>query len=90
MPDVVRYTAGLAIIFIGAAIASTRARFLVDLLLTGRPDPERFEEPFQKIKAQIVKVLGQKKLFQWTLPGLLHALTFWGFLVVQITLIESR
>ena len=89
MPTAVRIAIGFAIMGATLAIATTRIRFLVDLLSRGRPDPERFENPGAKVKAQLVKVIGQKKLFQWSWPGLLHALTFWGFLVIQITLIES-
>jgi Fe-S oxidoreductase len=89
MPTEVRIAFGFAIIGATLAIATTRIRFLVDLMLRGRPDPERFENPVAKVKAQLVKVLGQKKLLQWSVPGALHALTFWGFLVIQITLIES-
>lgn len=85
----VRIASGFAIMGVAFAFATKRARFLVELLLRGRPAPERFDNVPAKLKAELVKVLGQKKLFQWSLPGLLHALTFWGFLVIQITLIES-
>ncbi len=89
MPDGVRIAFGFAIIGATLAIATKRIRYLVDLMLRGRPDPERFEDPIAKVKAQLTKVLGQRKLLQWSIPGALHALTFWGFLVVQVTLIES-
>ena len=87
----VRIAAGFAIMGIAFGLATTRVRYLVELLLRGRRDPERFEyirNP-TNIKYHAEKVLGQKKLFQWEFPGTLHALTFWGFLVVQIMLIES-
>jgi Fe-S oxidoreductase len=89
MPDGVRIATGIAIMAIALAFATKRIRFIVDLLLKGRSDPERFKGIFGKLKAELVKVIGQKKLFQWTVPGILHALTFWGFLVIQITLVES-
>ncbi|HVL33412.1 MAG TPA: 4Fe-4S dicluster domain-containing protein, partial [Actinomycetota bacterium] len=84
-----RIAAGFAIMGIAIGLATKRARYLVELLLRGRSDPERFKGIPTKLKAQLVKVLGQKKLLQWSVPGALHALTFWGFLVIQITLIES-
>ena len=43
----------------------------------------------EKVVYQLRRVLGQEKLLQWTGPGVLHALTFWGFLVIQTTLIET-
>jgi Fe-S oxidoreductase len=85
----IRIAAVFAIMGLAFGIATIRARFLVDLALRGRSDPERFKNLGPRIKAEIVKVLGQKKLFQWSIPGLFHALTFWGFLVVQVMLIES-
>ena len=33
-------------------------------------------------------MLGQRKLFQRFLPGLMHALIFWGFLVLLTTIVE--
>src|SRR6266566_2446089 len=87
----VRIAAGFAIMGIAFGLATTRVRYLVELLLRGRRDPERFEyirNP-SNIKYHAEKILGQKKLFQWEFPGTLHALTFWGFLIVQVMLIES-
>ncbi|MFA5890528.1 MAG: (Fe-S)-binding protein [Actinomycetota bacterium] len=89
MPDGVRIALGFAIMFGALGLASRRIRVVVELLRRGRPDPGRSKNVPVKIKAELVKVLAQKKLFQWSFPGLLHALTFWGFLVVQVTLIES-
>jgi Fe-S oxidoreductase len=34
-------------------------------------------------------VLGQRKLFQKTVPGLMHAFIFWGFLVLLPTIFEA-
>src|SRR5919106_1263954 len=34
------------------------------------------------------RVLGQRKLFQRFVPGLMHALIFWGFLVLLTTIVE--
>src|SRR5258705_182093 len=35
------------------------------------------------------EVLGQRKLFQRALPGVMHALIFWGFLVLLTTIVEA-
>ena len=35
------------------------------------------------------EVVGQRKLLQWTVPGTAHALTFWGFIVLLLTIIEA-
>jgi Fe-S oxidoreductase len=89
MDTATRITIGLAIMTLAFGLASKRIAYLIRLLMTARPDPGRFRMIPKNIKYELTKVLGQKKLFQWTLPGAAHALTFWGFLVIQITLIES-
>ncbi len=89
MPFTLRVAIAFAIVGMTLGLFSRRALQLSQYLALGRSDPDRFKGIPSKIKAQIVKVLGQKKLFQWSLPGALHAMTFWGFLVVQVTLIET-
>jgi Fe-S oxidoreductase len=84
-----RITIGLAIMTLAFGLASKRIAYLIRLLLTARPDPGRFRRAPKNLKYELTKVIGQKKLLQWTVPGIAHALTFWGFLVIQITLIES-
>jgi len=87
----VRIALGFAIMGVAFALATTRVRYLVELLLRGRRDPERFKYATNpsNVKYHAAKVLGQKKLLQWGFPGSLHAATFWGFLVIQVMLIES-
>jgi Fe-S oxidoreductase len=69
-------------------IAGRRARDLYKLVRSGQPNPERKRYILQPQYA-VLKIIGQKKLLQWTGPGLAHAFTFWGFLVVQVALLES-
>jgi Fe-S oxidoreductase len=89
MDSEARIAVALGIIFLAGGLAMRRASRLIRLLMAGRPDPGRFGNVPAKIKAQLTKVLGQRKLLQWTVPGLAHAFTFWGFLIVQVTLVES-
>ena len=84
-----RIIIGLAIMTVAFGLASRRIAYLLRLLMTARPDAGRFRMVPKNIKYELTKVLGQKKLLQWTIPGVAHALTFWGFLVIQITLIET-
>ena len=62
---------------------------LTKLVMAGAPNPERLRNIPQRLRYELVKVVGQKKLLQWSGPGLAHAFTFWGFLVIQIALAES-
>ena len=89
MDTVTRVTIGFAIMALAFGLASKRIAYLVRLLMTARPDPQRFRQVPKNLKYELTKVIGQKKLLQWTVPGIAHALTFWGFLIIQITLIES-
>ena len=32
---------------------------------------------------------GQRKLLQWTVPGMAHFFTMWGFTILLLTIIEA-
>ena len=32
---------------------------------------------------------GQRKLLKWTVPGMAHAFTFWGFTILLFTILEA-
>ena len=40
-------------------------------------------------RAQLSEVIGQRKLLKWSIPGAAHAATFWGFIVLLLTIIEA-
>ncbi len=63
-----------------------RAKLLVDLVRMGKP-VERFDDLPRRARNEAVIVLGQRKLFQRLVPGLIHALIFWGFLVLFPTIL---
>ncbi|HWP35213.1 MAG TPA: (Fe-S)-binding protein [Thermodesulfobacteriota bacterium] len=73
-----------------AALAGFAAsgRRLVALLRLGRPDPSRFDDPRARADAVGTYVLGQLRLFREPLSGLMHALIFWGFLVLLAGTVE--
>jgi Fe-S oxidoreductase len=87
--DIVRIAAAVAAIGVLGGLAARRAWFLLQLTLKARPMPDRMWGIPEKIAYQLRHVIAQEKLLKWTGPGVLHALTFWGFLVIQTTLIES-
>jgi Fe-S oxidoreductase len=89
MPFAVRVAIAFAIIGLALGAFGARVRFLLGLLFSGRSDPERLKLARKNLSVHFTKILGQKKLLQWSGPGLMHAFTFWGFLVIQITLIET-
>lgn len=67
---------------------ATSVRRLIRLLNIGRPD-NRFDDPLFRLKKMIVVALGQSKLFRDVVPGVMHALIFWGFMVLLLAVIEA-
>ena len=90
---VLRMTVGLVLTVVALAIAGRRLWWLKRLALTGQPAPERVaavrEHPGRDAAAETTEVVGQRKLLKWTVPGVAHALTFWGFTFLLLTIIES-
>ena len=86
----VRIILGLGVTVIGFAIAARRFHWLSRLIRAGKPDPSRTRGPItRKAEAEVVEVAGQRKLLQWTVPGLAHFFTMWGFTILLLTIIEA-
>jgi Fe-S oxidoreductase len=85
----VRLGVGLGLTVVAFAIAGNRLLFLLRLALSGQPDKERLKTLPRGLAAQIPEVFGQRKLLKWSIPGAAHFVTFWGFLVLGLTIIEA-
>jgi ferredoxin len=70
-------------------IAGRRLWRISRLIRSGQPAPERLRGLRVRAEAEVVEVGGQKKLLRWTVPGLAHAFTFWGFTILFFTIIEA-
>ena len=90
---VLRMTVGLVLTVVVLAIAGRRLWWLKRLAMSGQPAPERIEavreHPGGDAAVETTQVIGQRRLLKWTIPGVAHALTFWGFTVLLLTIIES-
>ena len=89
-----RMTVGLVLTVVALAIAGRRVWWLKRLAFSGQPAPERVaavrEHPGRDVATvQATEVIGQRKLLKWSVPGAAHAATFWGFIVLLLTIIES-
>ena len=71
----------LLLIALGAITYSLKMR--TKMLLAGKPE-DRFDRIGDRIKQVLVIAIGQKKMFKEPGAGLMHALIFWGFLVLLI------
>src|SRR5439155_22613126 len=60
--------------------------FLYRLIRAGKP-AERLKNEPARARAEATRVIGQSKLLQRLLPGLMHAAIFWGFLVLFPTIL---
>jgi Fe-S oxidoreductase len=84
-----RIIIGLVITIVGFGVASRRFYWLSKLIRSGQPAPRRWNG-FRKVSdAELVEVAGQRKLLKWTVPGLAHFFTMWGFTVLLTTILEA-
>src|SRR5690348_13338778 len=71
-------------------LAGRRLVTLTRLGRSGQPvEPGRTTGAGSRVRAEVVEVLGQRKLLKWTVPGIAHVLVFWGFIALTLTLLES-
>nr|WP_218891407.1 heterodisulfide reductase-related iron-sulfur binding cluster [Actinomycetospora corticicola] len=80
---------GLALTLAVGVIAARRAWWLYSLIKSGQPDAKRSEGLGARLRAQIVEVAGQRKLLRWSIPGLAHLFTMWGFVILLTVYIEA-
>src|SRR6202048_47138 len=84
---------GLGLTVAAFAVAGRRMWWLKRLAFSGQPAPERVAavraHPGRDVEVQATEVIGQRKLLKWSVPGAAHAATFWGFIVLLLTIIEA-
>ena len=73
------------VLIVAVALFARRAVLLYSLVRMGKP-VKRFDDIPARVRAEAVVVIGQSKLLQRLLPGLMHAAIFWGFIVLLPTI----
>ncbi len=86
---ILRLVIGLVITAIGLAIAGRRVLWLYRLIRSGQPVSGRIKELGSRLNTEIAEVAGQRKLLKWSVPGVAHLFTMWGFLILTFTIIET-
>jgi len=71
---------------VALVLFTRRALFLFVLVRSGKP-VSRFDRLPARVRAEAIDVIGQRKLLQRLVPGLMHAAIFWGFLVLFPTIV---
>ena len=73
---------------VAGTLAGRRALLLVRLVRLGQP-ARRFDDVPARVRNEAVIALGQRKLLQRLVPGLMHAFIFWGFIVLLPTIVMA-
>ena len=85
----IRLIVGLSGTAIIALLALRRVLWLVKLTLSGQPVTGRTDDMGTRIWTQIAEVFGQRRLLKWSIPGLAHFFTMWGFFILITVYIEA-
>ena len=81
----VALTAALAV---AGGLFLRRAHLLYRILRLGKP-ADRSGDVARRVRTEATVVLGQRKLLQRLVPGVVHALVFWGFVVLFPTIVMA-
>jgi Fe-S oxidoreductase len=84
-----RIIIGLAITVLCFVVAGRRFFWLSRLVRSGQTAPRRWQGVRKVSEVEAVEVMGQRKLLRWTVPGLAHFFTMWGFTVLMTTILEA-
>ena len=71
------------------AFAARRVLWLYKLIMSGQPATGRTDNLGTRIWTQIAEVFGQRRLLKWSIPGLAHFFTMWGFFILLTVYIEA-
>src|ERR1700744_158666 len=85
----IRLVVGLGMTAIIALLAARRVLWLAKLTLSGQPVTGRTDDIGTRVWTQIAEVFGQRKLLKWSIPGLAHFFTMWGFFILATVYVEA-
>jgi Fe-S oxidoreductase len=85
----IRLVLGLGLTAVIALFAVRRVLWLTKLVLSGQPASGRTDEIGTRIWTQISEVFGQRRLLKWSIPGLAHFFTMWGFFILGTVYVEA-
>ncbi len=85
----IRLIVGLAMTAVVGALALRRVYWLYRLVMSGQRASGRTDNIGTRIWTQIAEVFGQRRLLKWSIPGLAHFFTMWGFFILLTVYIEA-
>ncbi|BBY18097.1 (Fe-S)-binding protein [Mycolicibacterium litorale] len=88
----IRLIVGLLMTGIVIALAAKRVLWLTKLIRSGQPTSEannRKDNLGKRITTQFEEVFGQTRLLRWSIPGIAHFFTMWGFFILASVYLEA-
>ncbi|WP_293223500.1 heterodisulfide reductase-related iron-sulfur binding cluster, partial [Mycolicibacterium sp.] len=88
----IRLIIGLAMTAVVGLLAVKRVAWLTKLIRSGQPvydEAGRKDHLGERIATQAKEVFGQTKLLTWSIPGIAHLFTMWGFFVLATVYLEA-
>ncbi|KZS84817.1 heterodisulfide reductase-related iron-sulfur binding cluster [Mycobacterium persicum] len=85
----IRLVVGLGMTAIVGAFALRRVWWLYKLVMSGQRASDRTDNLGTRIWTEIAEVFGQRRLLKWSIPGLAHFFTMWGFFILLTVYIEA-
>ena len=86
---VIRLLVGLLMTVVVGVFALRRIWWLFTLVRSGQPATGRTDDLGTRIRTQVEEVFGQTRLLRWSIPGLAHFFTMWGFFILLTVYIEA-
>ena len=88
----IRLIVGLTMTTIVALLAVKRVLWLTKLISSGQPTADergRKNHIGERLTNQATEVFGQTRLLKWSIPGIAHFFTMWGFFVLGTVYLEA-
>ena len=88
----IRLVVGLGMTALVLVFAARRVLWLTNLIRSGQKTSDedgRKDNLGTRIATQIKEVFGQTRLLKWSIPGLAHFFTMWGFFILGSVYVEA-
>ncbi len=88
----IRLVIGLGMTAIVLVFAARRVLWLTSLIRSGQKTSDehgRKDDLGTRIATQVKEVFGQTRLLKWSIPGLAHFFTMWGFFILGSVYVEA-
>ncbi len=84
-----RLVVGVLLTLLALSLAAWRGDRILATIRSGQPAVGRTDDKGVRVQTEVVEVLGQRKLLKWGPSGAAHFVTFWGFIILGLTIVEA-